>query len=121
MAQLNDCKHTALRAAGYVGSVSDMLLQWAQANGGISGDVSTATLQALKVNGATSDNISDAWHEALVALGIAAGSRNDMELEFWCIYNGVFGEIILPPDALLDETTLQALLDETTTQILLEE
>ena len=84
MATLSDEKFAALRTLTYTGSISDMTLQWLQANG------------------ATSDSISDAWEEMLAAQLVAtptgqknddwfqllgekgySGSLTDRELAFW--------------------------------------
>jgi hypothetical protein len=85
-----DCIFEALRSQGFIGANSDMMLQWAQANGGTSNVTTEAVLQALQANGATSGLYNDAWYEVLTLLGLT-GANNDMLYEFWCVLGGTFG------------------------------
>ena len=83
MPTLTDTKFETLRALGYTGTVSDMMLQF------------------LQGKGATSNNLPDAWREFLDLVVVSptgqknddwftylgtqghTGSLNDRELQFW--------------------------------------
>ena len=92
MSQLNDCKFETLRTAGHTGTINDMLLQWAQAGGATSDQLNDALLEYLLLNGAITPTLNDAWDEFLKGQ-LLAGTRNDMETEFWC-GGGAAGSII---------------------------
>lgn len=110
MPAYSDCKFEALRALGHAGSVSDMLIQWAQSLGATANQTNDAVLEALLLNGASSPTLIDAWFEALRSSGYA-GSRRDMETEFWCVGGGLFGPIVIPDGSIIDPTTLNNIID----------
>ena len=83
MATLNDAKFAALRAQGYTGAMSDMTLQWLQANGATSNSISDAWLEMLVAQGiAPNTHRGDGWYDYLGLRGYT-GSINDRELAFW--------------------------------------
>lgn len=92
MTHINDARFTALRAFGFTGTISDMIDQWAVANGATPNSVVDQVVEVLVANGATSHQINDAWHEALRLNGYT-GSNNDMIKAFWDA-GGSFGAII---------------------------
>jgi len=103
MPALTDVRFDALRALGFTGATSDMLLQWLQANGATSSSVPDAWNEMLAVqllSGNTGQR-SDDWRQLLATLGYAAlaGSAqvNDMELAFWEA-GGTFGPPPPPED-----------------------
>ena len=59
MPTVSDDRFESLRAQGFTGATSDMLLQW------------------LQFNGATAKAIPDAWREMLILLGYDPYQRND--------------------------------------------
>lgn len=89
MATLTDARFDALRALGYTGATSDMLLQWLQANGATSPSVPDAWVEmlAIKVLSGFTGSRSTDWPALLTTLGYGtiSGSDqvNDMELAFW--------------------------------------
>jgi hypothetical protein len=91
MPELNDCRFDALIALGHTGATNEMLLAWAQAGGATSNNLNDALLEYLLLNNATSNNLNDAWVESLSFAGYT-GTRNDMELDFWCNGGGVFDD-----------------------------
>lgn len=84
MATVTDLKFTALRGLGYTGSISDMTLQWLQANGATSPAMADAWLEflaAVLLTAATGNRVDD-WYAYLGAQG-HTGSVSDRELQFW--------------------------------------
>jgi hypothetical protein len=45
---LVDCRFDALRALGYLGTTSDMLILWLQANGGVGNNVNDLWMSMLQ-------------------------------------------------------------------------
>ena len=88
MSQLNDCEVAALVAQGYSGSRNDMMLAWAQANGGTSNQLNDALYEMLGLQGGTGA-LNDRWYSALGLLGLT-GALNDRKLQFWCDLAGTF-------------------------------
>ena len=75
---LADAKFDALRDQGFTGSISDMTLQWLQANGATSGSITDAWLEVLPGTGQRNDR----WYTVLGGMGYT-GSLNDREFAFW--------------------------------------
>ena len=82
MPTLSDDRFAALRAQGFTGATSDMLLQWLQANGATSNAVPDAWQEMLAANGFTYGQRNDSWYAFLGSLGYE-GSLNDREMGFW--------------------------------------
>jgi len=79
---LVDAKWDALRGQGFTGSISDMTLQWLQANGATSGQISDAWLEMLTDKGAAGSQRSDMWYDLLGQMGYE-GALPDREFLFW--------------------------------------
>ncbi len=92
MTTLSDARFEALRTQGFIGSTSDMLLQWLHANGATSGHISDAWLEMLTAQGITARHTNDAWFEYLGSLGLT-GTVNDRELAFW-LGGGTFTQLV---------------------------
>jgi hypothetical protein len=75
---LADAKFDALRDQGFTGAISDMTLQWLQANGATSGSITDAWLEVLPGTGQRNDR----WYTVLGGMGYT-GSLNDREFAFW--------------------------------------
>jgi hypothetical protein len=75
---LADAKFDALRDQGFTGTLSDMTLQWLQANGATSGSITDAWLEVLPGTGQRNDR----WYTVLGGMGYT-GSLNDREFAFW--------------------------------------
>lgn len=82
MPSLIDARFDALRAQGFTGSTSDMLLQWLQANGAVSNALTDAWSEFLDGQGFTYGQYNDSWYAYLGSLGYE-GQINDRELPFW--------------------------------------
>mgnify|MGYP003670109164 FL=1 len=84
MAALVDAKWDALRAQNFNGAMSDMTLQWLQANGATSPDITTAWYEMLGAQLGpqyTGDRSTD-WYTLLGNLGYV-GQVNERTLQFW--------------------------------------
>ena len=95
MACLTDVKFQALRNKGYTGAMSDMVLQWLQANGATSGSISDAWKQVLDIiQPPDPSQRNDQWRDWLIANGYNANGEqmNDMETLFW-LSGGVLVDI----------------------------
>jgi len=75
---LADAKFDALRDQAFTGTISDMTLQWLQANGATSGSLTDAWLEVLPGTGQRNDR----WYKLLEDMGYT-GSLNDREFAFW--------------------------------------
>lgn len=82
MSQLNDVQKAALIDIGYSGSINEMMVDWAQANGATSDQYNTAIIEALQSNGATSYQPNTAWMEFLTGKGYS-GTLPEMFKAFW--------------------------------------
>ena len=85
MATLSDAKFQALRGQGRTGSISDMQLQWLQANGATSSQQSDAWREMLASQLSkpiTAVQRNDDWYTLLGNQG-HSGSMNDREIAFW--------------------------------------
>lgn len=97
MASLTDVRFETLRALGYSGATSDMLLAWLQAGGPAAGiptgplktvpDAWEANLKLLDTENPTFTPTGDYqrndwWYEYLGFLGYT-GNMNDRELGYW--------------------------------------
>ena len=92
---LVDCRFDALRAEGFTGSTSDMLMQYWTSLGGTGGTLVDLHFSALEALGRTEGTLMDRWFTYLGALGYE-GSIRDKEYAYWCdILDG-----ILPTGAL---------------------
>lgn len=89
MSTLNDAKFQALRDQGFVGTITDMTLQWLQLNGATSDSISDAWREMLAIEGFSGQR-NDAWFGYLGSLAFT-GHHNDRELAFW------LGGGIIPP------------------------
>ena len=98
MPTLIDSKFEALRAQGFTGSMSDMTLQWLQANGATSNQIPDAWNEVLSILVSTAGANSDRWYVYLKDSGFGGTDQNqinDMELAFW-----LAGGLLTPlPDA----------------------
>jgi len=85
MATLNDSKFATLRALGHTGAMSDMVLQWLQANGATSKAVTDSWMEMLVYEDETSSQRNDAWYNLLDGLAPVEIGRqlNDLEMWFW--------------------------------------
>ena len=88
MATLMDARFEALRAQGFTGATSDMLLQWLQANGATSNALPDAWAEMLLSQGFLQPLRSDAWYQLLGDLGFE-GNMNDRQLQFWLDGGGI--------------------------------
>lgn len=79
---LSDERFAALRAQGFTGATSDMLLQWLQANGSTAKAVPDAWKEMLESQGHAYGHRNDSWFNFLSDLGYE-GSLNDREMQFW--------------------------------------
>jgi hypothetical protein len=79
---LVDAKWEALRDQGFTGAMSDMTLQWLQANGATSDRISDAWLEMLTDKGAAGSQRSDMWYDLLGQMGYE-GALPDREFLFW--------------------------------------
>lgn len=90
---LSDCRFDSLRAQGFTGATSDMLLQWLQANGAASPSVPDAWKEMLLAQtGLPAENYHrmDYWRTFLINLGAPmTDSMNDLEQWFWCDLGGI--------------------------------
>jgi len=89
MSRIDD-KFAALRGQGFTGSLSDMTLQWLQANGASSNTISDAWLQMLSALGFEGQH-NDAWYAFLGSLGFE-GAIADRTADFWAA-----GGVPVPP------------------------
>ena len=78
---LNDLRFDALRDQGFTGQVNDMLLAWAQVNGGTSGALNDALYEMLGIQGGVG-TLNDRWFQVLGLLGYQ-GALNDRMVQFW--------------------------------------
>lgn len=79
-----DLKFAALRGLGYTGSMTDMELQWLQANGATSDALADAWLEFLAAElttAATGVRVDD-WYAYLGSEG-HTGALRDRELSYW--------------------------------------
>jgi len=89
MPQLSDVRFATLRALGYTGSTSDMLLAWLQSApfGGTitepNATVPDAWRAALLAAGGSGDYQRDDWWYAYLGQQGYTGQLNDRELAFW--------------------------------------
>mgnify|MGYP000129475225 FL=1 len=82
MSTAYDYRRTALKAKGYFGQASDMLLSWARAGGARSKNVSEPLIEYFHINGAKSRDLEEAWTEIYHLSGLT-GSKQEMTLSFW--------------------------------------
>ena len=82
MATLSDARFESLRAQGFEGATSDMLLLWLQANGATSPAIPDAWAEMLAANGFSYGQRNDSWYAFLGSLG-NTGQLNDREMQFW--------------------------------------
>lgn len=94
MPALSDVRFDTLRSLGYVGAMSDMMLQWLQANGAVSPSVTDAWDEVLSIFVSGFGARNERWHEYLVTHGFDVNGKqlNDMEILFW-----EAGGILVPP------------------------
>jgi len=71
-----------LNARGYVGTVTDMLLQYYKANGATSNSLTDAETQFLISKGFTTGTVTDKWFAYLRSLGYT-GTVTDMLFNYW--------------------------------------
>lgn len=83
MPTLSDERFGSLRAQGFTGATSDMMLQWLQANGATSPAVPDAWEEMLAIQGFPYGHRNDSWYAFLESLGYSQGQLNDRELAFW--------------------------------------
>lgn len=83
MPNITDSKFAALRSQGYTGSISDMMLQWLQANGATSNSIPDAWREVLVIQGYGLQQRNDDWFALLGDLGYTTGSLNDRAAQFW--------------------------------------
>ena len=82
---LTDVRFQALRALGYTGTVSDMLLPWLQSEGATANNIPDAWREMLighLPSQAGAYQRSDWWYAYLGSLGFT-GNMNDRELAYW--------------------------------------
>lgn len=79
---MNDSKYTALRAAGYTGSINEMERDYYLANGATSRQLNEAKMQWLIASGFTSGALNDRLVSKFRTAGYT-GSVQDMESAFW--------------------------------------
>ena len=82
MPALSDERFASLRAQGFTGATSDMLLQWLQANGASANAIPDAWQEMLASNGFPYGQRNDSWYAFLGSLG-HEGNMNDREMGFW--------------------------------------
>ena len=84
MGSVVDAKFSALRTQGRTGTISDMTLQWLQANGATAKSIPDAWDQMIDVQmvAPSSGNRNDDWYTLLGEKGYS-GALADRELAFW--------------------------------------
>lgn len=86
MDSLTDAKFDGLRAQGFTGSISDMTLQWLQANGATSDNITDAWREMLTskiLDKPQAYQRNDWWFQVLGELGYSQGQLNSRALAFW--------------------------------------
>ena len=81
--QINDCMFNALRSQGFIGGLTQMLLDYYRFYGATSYERNTAEWQFLLNQGATPANINGMWYEFLGNRGYT-GAYPKRRLDFWC-------------------------------------
>jgi hypothetical protein len=93
MATIMDARFAALRAQGFLGATSDMIIGWLQFYGAVSPSIPDAWREMLFAQTPTFDpdtyQRNDYWYTLLATLGYS-GQLNDRELMFW-LDGGIIG------------------------------
>ena len=96
MAHIGTVKFDALRALGYSGALTDMILAWQLANGGTTPTMpdsfaEMAAAQLTAAGGTPTGHAATDWYLLMLRLlGAEGGHYNDLTARFWAELGGVF-------------------------------